>query len=123
MFKKLKSWAKSLKRQLLILYFAYKDPRVPWFTKTVVLSVVAYALSPIDFIPDFIPILGYLDDVLLLPLGIWLSLKLISNEVLMDCRAKAKLNQGKALPKNWISGSLIILLWILIIITLLFLIF
>jgi uncharacterized membrane protein YkvA (DUF1232 family) len=74
---------------------------------------VAYAFSPIDLIPDFIPILGYLDDIILVPLGIWLALKLISEEVITDCRAKAQELISKGKPKNWITGFLFIAIWIL----------
>ena len=77
MFKKIKTWARKLKRQIFILYFACKDERVPWYAKLFTACVVAYAFSPIDLIPDFIPILGYLDDVILVPLGIIIALKMI----------------------------------------------
>jgi uncharacterized membrane protein YkvA (DUF1232 family) len=75
MFEKLKGWANQLKRQLFVLYYAYKDNRTPWFAKIFSARVVVYAFSPIDLIPDFIPILGYLDDVILVPLGVMLALK------------------------------------------------
>jgi uncharacterized membrane protein YkvA (DUF1232 family) len=73
-FEQLKSWAKKLKKQIFILYLAYKDKRVTWYAKLFTACVVAYAFSPIDLIPDFIPILGYLDDIILVPLGITLAL-------------------------------------------------
>ena len=79
---KIKAWAKNLKRQIFILYFAYKDERVPWYAKLFTACVVAYAFSPIDLIPDFIPILGYLDDVIIVPLGIMFALKMIPKNVL-----------------------------------------
>jgi uncharacterized membrane protein YkvA (DUF1232 family) len=77
MFDKIKIWARSLKRQIFILYFACKDERVPWHAKVFTACVVAYAFSPIDIIPDFIPILGYLDDVILVPIGIMIALKMV----------------------------------------------
>ncbi|WP_408010261.1 YkvA family protein [Pseudalkalibacillus sp. A8] len=109
--KKIKDWAKNLKRQIFILYFAYKDERVPGYAKVFTACVVAYAFSPIDLIPDFIPILGYLDDVIIVPLGIMFALKMIPKDVISDCEVKAeeRINNGK--PKNWIVGSLIVLIW------------
>ncbi|MFJ8235313.1 YkvA family protein [Ureibacillus sp. NPDC094379] len=111
---KIKAWAKNLKQQTFVLYFAYKDDRVPWYAKVFTACVVAYAFSPIDLIPDFIPILGYLDDIILIPLGIMLALKMIPKNVIVECQIKAeeRMNNGK--PKNWIVGSLIVLLWFII---------
>lgn len=83
---RVRDWAKFLKRQVLLLWFSYRHPQTPWLPKVVAMVVVAYALSPIDLIPDFIPILGYLDDVILLPLGIWLVIKLMPADVLEECR-------------------------------------
>ena len=111
MLKKIKFWAKKLKRQIFILYYACKDDRVPWYAKVFIACVVAYAFSPIDLIPDFIPILGYLDDVILLPLGIMLALKMVPKDILSDCEMKAKELAGKGKPKNWIAGSIIGLIW------------
>ncbi|MGE7667678.1 YkvA family protein [Ureibacillus composti] len=121
--KKVKAWAKNLKKQTYVLYFAYKDDRVPWYAKVFTACIVAYAFSPIDLIPDFIPILGYLDDIILVPLGIMLALKMIPKNVIIDCQIKAeeKLNNGK--PKNWIVGSLIVILWLIIFLWLLSVIF
>ena len=114
MFKKIKAWAKKLKRQIFILYYACKDDRVPWYAKVFTACIVTYAFSPIDLIPDFIPILGYLDDVILLPLGIMLALKMIPKDVLSDCEVKAEKLMRNGKPKNWIGGSIIILIWIVI---------
>ena len=108
---KIKAWAKNLKRQLFILYFAYKDERVPWYVKLFTACIVAYAFSPIDLIPDFIPILGYLDDVIILPLGIMFALKMIPQDVISDCEVKANEMMKNGKPKNWIVGSLIIVIW------------
>ncbi len=112
MIAKIKNWAKQIKRQLYVLYFAYKDSRVPLFAKIFTACVVAYAFSPIDLIPDFIPILGYLDDVILIPLGIYFSLKLIPKPILEECNLKAQTLLNNEKPKNWIAGTIIILLWI-----------
>ena len=107
----LKNRAAALKRELVALYLAARDPRTPWYAKFVVVCVVAYALSPIDLIPDPIPVLGYLDDLLLLPLGIYVALRLIPQEVLAECRAKARATSVK-LPRNWWAGAVIVLLWL-----------
>ena len=93
--------------------FSSQSPRVPWYAKLSAVCVVAYALSPIDLIPDFIPVIGYLDDLILLPLGIALTIQMIPSEVLSQCRAKAqaRTEEGKAL--GWIGAIVIIALWIL----------
>ena len=112
---KIKAWAKNLKRQIFILYFAYKDERVQWYVKLLAACIVAYAFSPIDLIPDFIPILGYLDDVIILPIGIMFALKMIPKSVISDCEVKAEEMMKNGKPKNWIVGSLIVLIWSVII--------
>jgi uncharacterized membrane protein YkvA (DUF1232 family) len=108
---RLKARAAALKREIFALYFAARDPRTPWYAKLVVVCVVAYALSPIDLIPDPIPILGYVDDLLLLPLGIYLALKMIPAEVLTECRARAAVTSEK-LPRNCWAAAAIVLLWL-----------
>lgn len=114
-FRKLRQKAKELKVDLLVLWFAYRDPGTPWYAKLWASLVVAYAFSPIDLIPDFIPVLGYLDDIILLPMGIFVAIRLIPDEVLLTSRAKAKewFEQRKAKPKNWLAAVLIILLWVI----------
>jgi uncharacterized membrane protein YkvA (DUF1232 family) len=112
MFEKLKIWAKKLKKQVFVLYFAYQDHRTPLYAKLFAICVVAYAFSPIDLIPDFIPFFGYLDDVILVPLGVMLALRIIPDSVIADCMIKAEDLMKKGKPKNWIVGSLFILLWI-----------
>ena len=108
---RLKEWARSLKREILALYLACRDPRTPWYAKLVVGLVVAYALSPIDLIPDPIPVLGYLDDLILLPLGILLARKLIPDDVIEGCRRRASEQEW---PKvNRIAGAIIVLIWLL----------
>lgn len=108
---KIKSWAKNLKKQIFVLYFAYKDSRVPLYAKLFTAGVVAYTFSPIDLIPDFIPILGYLDEVILIPIGIMFALKMIPSAVIVDCEVKAEELMKNAKPKNWVAGALILLLW------------
>ena len=115
MFEKLKARANSLKREIRALYLAARDSRTPWYAKAVIACVVAYALSPIDLIPDFIPLLGYLDDLLLLPLGIYLALKLIPVDVLMDARRRAA-ETANVLPKSWCAALIIIILWLITVI-------
>lgn len=102
---------KALKVNIYIIYLAARDPRVPWYAKGLALIVVAYAFSPIDLIPDFIPILGYLDDLILLPLGIIAVLKLIPKEILNEYQERAESLMKRGKPKNWVAGILIITLW------------
>ena len=111
MLEKLKARGKSLKGEVYAIYLAARDPRTPWHAKAMIACVVAYALSPIDLIPDFIPVLGYLDDLLLLPIGIYWALKLIPAEVLIDARRRAAETTG-TLPKRWSAALVIIILWL-----------
>ncbi|CDZ79498.1 hypothetical protein BN59_03816 [Legionella massiliensis] len=107
----------SMMKYVWILYFLKRDPRVNWKAKLVVLITLAYALSPIDLIPDFIPILGLLDDLIIIPLGIYLAIKLIPQEVWNDCNrlAEIAIDKGDLLPKNWVVASIIVCLWVIII--------
>lgn len=109
MFGHLKTWARQIKRDVVALWLAARDPRVPWHAKVVAAVVAAYALSPIDLIPDFIPVLGYLDDVIIVPLGILLAVKLIPAPVMADLRERAS-NQAR--PKSTWGLIVILLLWI-----------
>lgn len=113
MWQKLKNWAKKLKEDIYTLYLASRDPRIPFTARVVVVVTVAYAFSPIDLIPDFIPVLGYLDDLLLLPIGIWLSIKLIPEEVLRKYRQMAKEKLIRKKP-NYVVAVLIVLVWMII---------
>lgn len=108
-----KERVKSLKQETFTLYLAYRDPRVPWYAKALALLVVGYALSPIDLIPDFIPILGYLDDLVLIPLGIMLVIRLIPAEVLAECRQKSEMIVGRSTRMGKIAAAVIVLIWIL----------
>src|SRR5687768_15685461 len=85
----LRRWAKALKQQTLVVYYVARDRRTPWLARGLALGVAAYALSPIDLIPDFIPVLGYLDDLVLVPLGVMLVLRMVPEEVLADARGRA----------------------------------
>src|SRR5436189_5158226 len=90
LLEKPKAWARAIRRDVVAVWIAARDPRVPWYAKALALAVAAYALSPIDLIPDFIPVLGYLDDALLLPLGLWLTKRPIPTEILVECRTQAE---------------------------------
>jgi len=105
------AWAKGLKNQVRALYLAYRHPNTPTYAKIWAACVVAYALSPIDLIPDFIPVFGYLDDLILLPLGIWLAIKMIPPDVLAECRAKTKEPIQPSGPMRWIAIVGIAVLW------------
>jgi uncharacterized membrane protein YkvA (DUF1232 family) len=111
--KKLKEWSDKLKQSINILYCAYMNKRTPWYAKIMIGIVIAYALSPIDLIPDFIPILGYLDDLLLIPLGIILSYKLVPKDILAECKesASSELNTGF---KGKHAALAIIVFWIIV---------
>src|SRR6185437_14547777 len=111
----LKQRARRLKAELHALVLAYRDPRVPWYARAFAAGVVAYAISPIDLIPDFIPIIGYLDDLILVPLGIVLSLRMIPPEVLAECRERAKELSREGRPTNWIAAAIIIGIWLLLV--------
>jgi|HigsolmetaGSP12D_1036236.scaffolds.fasta_scaffold01999_5 uncharacterized membrane protein YkvA (DUF1232 family) len=107
-----KKKAREIKQNLYVLYLAYRDPRVPRHAKLFALCVVAYAFSPIDLIPDFVPVLGYLDDVILVPLGVLLALKMIPPSVVADCKERAEELREKGKPKVWAAGILVVLVWI-----------
>jgi uncharacterized membrane protein YkvA (DUF1232 family) len=107
---KIKTWARRLKREVHAIHLAAQSPRVPWYTKWLALAVVGYALSPIDLIPDFIPVLGYLDDLIIVPLGIWLVLSLIPQDVMTACRARA--DEAVTGPRGRIAAMIIIAIWI-----------
>lgn len=96
------------------LYWAVRDPRVPWYAKAVVALVAAYAVSPIDLIPDFIPIVGYLDDLLLVPLGIALAIRLIPDQVWQDCLARAEAQQAARGPYRWLGAAAVVSVWLVV---------
>lgn len=105
-----KSWAAVLKRDVHALYLAARDPRVPWYAKAMALVVAGYALSPIDLIPDFIPVLGYLDDLILVPLGIMLVIRLIPPELLAEHRALAAAAQQRPVSRS--AAGMIVCAWL-----------
>jgi uncharacterized membrane protein YkvA (DUF1232 family) len=105
-----KSWVAALKADVVALYFAARDPRTPLVAKVLAVAVVAYALSPIDLIPDMIPVLGQLDDLVLVPLGLWLALRFIPPEVIAEHRARAATMQR--LPRSRTAGVVVVVIWI-----------
>jgi uncharacterized membrane protein YkvA (DUF1232 family) len=110
-FGRWKERARSLKREVHARYLGARDRRTPWYAKALGAFVVGYALSPLDLIPDPIPVLGYLDDLVLIPLGVLLVRALILLDVLADCRAQAAAQAGTPKPRNWIAGGVIIAAW------------
>jgi len=99
----------------LALYLAARDPRTPWYAKVLVAAIVAYALSPIDLIPDFVPVLGYLDDLILIPIGLAIAIRLIPESVLTECRARAQDMVQHKLPVSRVAGAVIVLIWFLLV--------
>src|ERR1700760_2565989 len=108
---RLKDWARTIKRDVHALYLGSRDPRVPWYAKALAVAVAAYALSPIDLIPDFIPVLGYLDDLIIVPLGVWAVVSLIPAEVLAEYRAAASAAAER--PTSKVVAVAIVAIWTL----------
>ncbi len=111
-FDQWKARARQLKAEIYALYLAYKDPRTPWYARIFTLVVVGYAFSPIDLIPDPIPVLGCLDDLVLVPLGVYFALKMIPPEVMSDCRLKANEVIAEGRPVNKVAAVVIVVIWI-----------
>jgi uncharacterized membrane protein YkvA (DUF1232 family) len=115
--KDIEAWkqrARQLKMETYAVYLAYKDPRVPWYARLFAALVAGYAFSPIDLIPDPIPILGYLDDLILVPLGVVLALKMIPPDVMAECREKAQAITSQGKPTNWGAAAVIVAVWVLL---------
>lgn len=108
---RLKRWARKLKAEGYALYLAYKDPRVPWYARVFVACVVGYAFSPIGLIPDPILVLGYLDDLVLVPLGIALAVRMIPAEVLAECREKARIIVAEGRPISRVAAAVVAAVW------------
>lgn len=108
-----KQKAQELKVEVYALYLAYKDPRVPFFARVFAACVAGYAFSPIDLIPDPIPILGYVDDLLLIPIGVILARRMIPRAVLAECREQAQVEMKRGKPVNWAAAGVIIAIWVL----------
>ncbi len=107
---RLRNHARILKRDTYALYLAARNPRTPWYAKVLAAAVVAYALSPIDLIPDFIPVIGYLDDLVIVPLGIAAVVRLVPADVLADCREQAQLRMER--PVSWVAAVFVVAVWL-----------
>jgi uncharacterized membrane protein YkvA (DUF1232 family) len=114
MLERLKSWAKAIKRDVVALYLAGRDPRVPWYAKVMALVTAAYALSPIDLIPDFIPVLGYLDDLLIVPAAIVLTVRFIPRPVMAALREEASRRLAQKLPGSRAGAVAIVAIWLVV---------
>lgn len=114
MFAKLKTWARRIKTNTFALYLACRDPRTPWYAKVFAGVVVAYAFSPIDLIPDFIPVLGYLDDLILLPLGLLIAVRLIPPDVFAACKQQAETRLSGDKPVSRSAAIVIVIIWLLL---------
>lgn len=110
MWARLRRWAGAVKRDVVALWLAARDPRTPWYAKALALAVAAYALSPIDLIPDVVPVLGYLDDVVIVPLGILLAVMLIPRDLMAEFRAEAERRSER--PVSWAGAAAVVALWI-----------
>ena len=110
---RIREWARAIKRDVLVVYLIARDSRVPWPVKVLAAAVAAYALSPIDLIPDFIPVVGYLDDLVIVPLGILAVVKLVPAEVLAELRKEAA-RRLVARPRSWAGAVVIILMWLVL---------
>jgi uncharacterized membrane protein YkvA (DUF1232 family) len=109
---RLKARARRLKQETYALYLVARHPRTPWYAKLIAASVVAYALSPLDLIPDFVPVLGYLDDLIIVPAGIALVLRLVPAEVLADCREQARLPADR--PVSRVGAAIVLGIWLVL---------
>jgi uncharacterized membrane protein YkvA (DUF1232 family) len=108
--------ARQLKAETWALALAVRDPRTPWYAKLLVAGIVAYACSPIDLIPDFVPVLGYFDDLVLIPIGIALTMRLVPPAVLIECRARAQETMQDGKPVSWVAGAVIVVLWLSVVV-------
>ena len=111
MLDRVKQWARRLKLDVIALWIAARDPRTPWYAKVLAAAVAAYALSPIDLIPDFIPVIGYLDDLLIVPIGIALTIRLIPPELMAEFRQKAAEQASR--PQSRVAAAMIVAIWLI----------
>jgi uncharacterized membrane protein YkvA (DUF1232 family) len=107
-----KEWARRIKRDVMAVYFAGRDPETPFFVRLLALAIAAYAFSPIDLIPDFIPVLGYLDDLLIVPIGLYLVIRLLPPAVLASSRIKAEVFLER--PKSFFAAAFVVVIWLLL---------
>jgi uncharacterized membrane protein YkvA (DUF1232 family) len=103
-------WARGIKRDVVAVYLGARHPRVPWYAKLVAGAVAAYALSPVDLIPDFVPVVGYLDDLLIVPLGLFLAIRLIPPDVMQELRSEAERRER---PVSRVGAACVVMLWVL----------
>ena len=108
----LRAWARTLKTETYALALAARDPRVPWYARVFMALIVAYAFSPLDLVPDSVPILGYLDDLILIPLGIWLALKMVPQPIMAECRARAADATASGRPTSRVAAIVIVAIWV-----------
>jgi uncharacterized membrane protein YkvA (DUF1232 family) len=114
MLENLRDQVRHLKTETYVLYLAARHPRTPWYAKLFVAGVVAYAFSPIDLIPDFVPVFGYLDDLVVIPLGIAVAIKLVPPRVLAECRARAQGAAANGKPVSRMAAAVIVGIWLLL---------
>lgn len=112
LLEELKQRARRLKAETFVLYLAARHPDTPWYAKLLVAAIVAYAFSPIDLIPDFIPIVGYLDDLVLIPIGIALAIKLVPPTALAECRERAREVMMNGKPVSRVAGAVVVIIWL-----------
>jgi uncharacterized membrane protein YkvA (DUF1232 family) len=110
MLERARAWAVAMRRETVAVYLAIRDPRTPWIAKLVGGLVVAYAASPIDLIPDFVPVLGMVDDLLIVPLGLWLTVRLVPHEILEEARARADAELRQ--PRSLAAGFFVVAVWV-----------
>lgn len=110
---RLQTWARALKRDVVALWLAMKHPDTPWYARALAAAITAYALSPIDLIPDFIPVLGYVDDLIIVPAGVWLLIKIMPEHVLIECRAESDkwFQQHSRKPRSIVGLTIVLMLW------------
>jgi len=116
MLDQLRKRARQLKAETFALYLAVRHTGTPWYAKLFVAAVIAYALSPIDLIPDFVPILGYVDDMILIPLGVTLALKMVPAAVMAECRGRAQEAMADAKLVSHVAGAVIVLIWLALVV-------
>jgi uncharacterized membrane protein YkvA (DUF1232 family) len=110
MLRKARNWAREIKRDVVAVWIAARDPRVPWYAKLVAGAVAAYALSPIDLIPDFIPVLGYVDDLVIVPAGLFLTVRLIPPDLMVEFRREASIRDAR--PRSHAGAVAIVMVWV-----------
>ncbi len=114
--KKLLLWARWLKRDVMTLWFAFRNAGAPWYTRVLTVLLTVYVVSPIDLLPDFIPVVGYLDDLIVVPVGVWALIRLLPDKVLLECRAQTdrRMAEQEATPRSIASMLIVAGLWVVI---------